>query len=152
VATRFETWHFPNVTAGPAAAGGARLRVFIRPDALDHSLARIASGRATFALYHNHQDDGPPLVTSAAGCLTLRHLGDRLELHVRANNAAGRKALAALWVLPDRELSVGLRKVHGIGERVGDQAFMMVTSAVLEEISIVPRGAVPRCRLRFKES
>jgi hypothetical protein len=110
---------------------------------LDRWLRRFADGRASFAFNSGHK--GVTLATSRDGCLRLRVLGNGLFLTVTGRNPAGKGAiLCATRGTRWRGLSLGLtvESAHAVNERT-----FIVLRARLKEISLVPDGAIPECRL-----
>jgi hypothetical protein len=142
VALRFGVWFSPGVTADHLPQNP---RVLVRRGALTASLARIKARQELCRLNVTH--GGEWLLTSADPCLELFVRGDELRVRVRGNSAAGRKAVRLLSLLDRRDLSIGLDVRRFWATEGADPPLMVVTRARLREISVVPAGACPGCRL-----
>jgi len=139
VATIYRQWHSPTLDRGrdhfPADAEFA-----FAPGCFDRSLAKIKAGKAPFFLLAQHDWDWR-LASYSDECLMLTQAEDRLNLTVLPWRRTGRLAcreVLGLAALGFRDLSVGATVMRLA--RYG--RYLIVLRAVLNEVSLVRRGAI----------
>jgi hypothetical protein len=142
IALRFGVWFTPQLEGLPDGA-----RCMVTAGALCDSLRAVKARQQLLRLNLGHK--GEWLATSADPCLSVFIAGDALRIRIRGDKSGGRAALAGIRRSPFQDLSVGLEDCNAVRFTGGVVPLYAILNATLTEISLVPRGACPGCKLLF---
>jgi hypothetical protein len=136
----FDTWMTPSeVSNGP----GRNTRVIHRAGSLDVSLALIKAGQGEVQLKIDH-DNPADWASTKDGSLSVWIEGNQLRFRVGPETATGRLAIGLARSLTEhREASTLIYSAGHYLCELGIIPLMTITTGVLTEINLVPRGACP---------